>query len=88
MKMIDQLPFATNQDRTEEAAKYWSFVSGADLYNQILTGGVSMTLASARMDPHHLPCAILEEHETDIRIPIDVPTGEHKSIFRKGNHDV
>ena len=39
MKMIDQLPFATNQDRTEEAAKYWSFVSGADLYNQILTGG-------------------------------------------------
>ena len=31
---------------------------GIDLYNQTLTGGVSMTVTSKRADPHHLPCVI------------------------------
>lgn len=32
---------------------------GADFYNQIVTGGVTMTLAAARNDHHHLPCALI-----------------------------
>ena len=32
---------------------------GADFYNQALTGGVTMTLAAARPDHHHLPCALI-----------------------------
>mgnify|MGYP001519762199 FL=1 len=32
---------------------------GADLYNQAITGGVTMTLAAARPDHHHLPCALI-----------------------------
>lgn len=32
---------------------------GADFYNQAITGGVTMTLAAARPDHHHLPCALI-----------------------------
>lgn len=32
---------------------------GADFYNQVITGGVTMTLAAARPDHHHLPCALI-----------------------------
>lgn len=32
---------------------------GADFYNQAITGGVMMTLAAARPDHHHLPCALI-----------------------------
>lgn len=32
---------------------------GADFYNQAITGGVRMTLAAARPDHHHLPCALI-----------------------------
>ena len=32
---------------------------GADFYNQAITGGVTMTLAAARSDHHHLPCALI-----------------------------
>lgn len=32
---------------------------GADFYNQAITGGVTMTLAAARPDHHHLPCAVI-----------------------------
>lgn len=32
---------------------------GADFYNQTVTGGVTMTLAAARADHHHLPCALI-----------------------------
>lgn len=31
----------------------------ADFYNQAITGGVTMTLAAARPDHHHLPCALI-----------------------------
>jgi len=34
-------------------------VVGIDFYNQAVTGGVSMTLASARSDPHHVPCVLI-----------------------------
>ena len=30
-----------------------------DLYNQIVTGNVTMTLCCERMDPHHLPCVVI-----------------------------
>lgn len=32
---------------------------GADFYNQAITGEVTMTLAAARPDHHHLPCALI-----------------------------
>ena len=32
---------------------------GADFYNQVITGEVTMTLAAARPDHHHLPCALI-----------------------------
>lgn len=32
---------------------------GADFYNHAITGGVTMTLAAARPDHHHLPCALI-----------------------------
>ena len=32
---------------------------GADFYNQVITGRVTMTLTSAKSDPHHLPCALI-----------------------------
>ena len=32
---------------------------GADFYNQAITGKVTMTLTSAKSDPHHLPCALI-----------------------------
>ena len=32
---------------------------GADFYNQAITGGVTMTLAAASPDHHHLPCALI-----------------------------
>ncbi len=32
---------------------------GADFYNQTITGEVTMTLTSAKSDPHHLPCALI-----------------------------
>ena len=39
--------------------KCWSFVQGADLYNQTLTGDVSMTIQAARIDCEHIPCVVL-----------------------------
>ena len=30
-----------------------------DLYNQIVTGNVTMTLCCERMDPHHLACVVI-----------------------------
>lgn len=41
--------------------RYSLFVSGADMYNQILTGEKTMTLNAARPDIHKIPCVILEE---------------------------
>lgn len=35
-----------------------SEVIGIDLYNQCTTGGVAMTLASARADNEHVPCIV------------------------------
>lgn len=32
---------------------------GVDFYNCSLTGGQTMTMSSARSDPHHLPCALI-----------------------------
>lgn len=32
---------------------------GADFYNHSITGEVTMTLTSAKSDPHHLPCALI-----------------------------
>lgn len=32
---------------------------GTDFYNQVITGRVTMTLTSAKSDPHHLPCALI-----------------------------
>ena len=32
---------------------------GADFYNPAITGGVTMTLAAARPDYHHLPCVLI-----------------------------
>lgn len=32
---------------------------GLDVYNQYLTGDVSMTLTAIRSDPHHVPCVVL-----------------------------
>lgn len=34
-------------------------VIGLDLYNQTLTGGVSMTLTAKSQDPHHVPCVLV-----------------------------
>lgn len=38
------------------AVKFLSFA--VDLYNQNVTGEISMPVQSARSDPHHLPCVI------------------------------
>lgn len=38
------------------AVKSLSFA--VDLYNQNVTGEISMPVQSARCDPHHLPCVI------------------------------
>lgn len=35
----------------------WSFA--VDLYNQVITGDVTMTLCGERMDPHHMPCVVI-----------------------------
>jgi len=32
---------------------------GLDLYNGMITGGVSMSLTSKRVDPHHVPCVLV-----------------------------
>ena len=37
--------------------KHWSYA--VDLYNQTITGDVTMTLCCERMDPHHLPCVVI-----------------------------
>ena len=44
---------------------------GADLYNQNVTGGVSMTLTAIKTDPHHVPCVIvIDHHPHDSRIKL------------------
>ena len=35
-----------------------SNVIALDLYNQQITGNVSMTLCCERSDPHHIPCVL------------------------------
>ena len=37
-------------------------VEGLDLWNDITTGWVSITLQAARSDPHHLPCVLVENN--------------------------
>lgn len=34
---------------------------GLDLYNGMITGGVSMSLTSKRVDPHHVPCVLVTD---------------------------
>ena len=34
-------------------------VYGVDLYNQVMTGGVSKTLNSIRSDSDHVPCVLV-----------------------------
>lgn len=34
-------------------------VVGYDDYNQDITGDVTMSLTGARMDSHHVPCAVI-----------------------------
>ena len=36
-----------------------SYAIGADLYNHVLTGDVTMTLCCERADSHHIPCVIV-----------------------------
>jgi hypothetical protein len=42
---------------------------GLDLYNQTITGGVTMTISGAASDSHHIPCVLIKEvrneRETD-----------------------
>lgn len=38
---------------------------GADLWNHVLTGDVTMALTSARMDPHHNPCVVIAKAEKE-----------------------
>ena len=38
---------------------------GLDLYNQMLTGDVAMTLQAARVDPEHIPCVIVRKDGSD-----------------------
>lgn len=35
-------------------------IIAVDLYNQVLTGGVCMTISGAASDSHHVPCVITE----------------------------
>jgi len=42
-------------------------ISGADMYNGNLTGGVSMTLTAIKTDPHHVPCVVKEENDAGIQ---------------------
>lgn len=58
---------------------------GIDLYNQCITGGVSMSLRAVRGDNEHIPCVIVGggvEHRrkdgTDIR-----PQGTSKHAYPK-----
>ena len=32
---------------------------GVDFYNGTITGGRTMTITSAKNDPHHLPCTLI-----------------------------
>lgn len=36
-----------------------SFVIGADMYNQRLTGKIAMTVSCSATDSHHVPCVVL-----------------------------
>ena len=39
-------------------------VTGVDVYNMTITGGVTMTISGAASDSHHIPCVLIRgEHE-------------------------
>ena len=39
-------------------------ITGVDLHNILITGGVSMAITSGRNDTHNIPCVIIRsEHE-------------------------
>ena len=40
---------------------------GLDSYNQMLTGGVAMTLTAKRSDFHHVPCVVVINDGEDER---------------------
>jgi hypothetical protein len=43
---------------------------GLDLYNGMITGGVSMSLTSKRVDPHHIPCVLVTDSGGGSRTPM------------------
>ena len=41
-------------------------VVGCDLYNQALTGDVTMSITGAATDPHHIPCVCAENNQQSV----------------------
>lgn len=52
-------------------------IIGVDLYNLALTGGVSMTIKSARSDNEHTPCVMIKKEE-----PILLESNQNHATIR------
>ncbi len=65
---------------SKDAANRLPYAVGADMYNQNLTGGVSMTLTAIKTDPHHVPCVVISSQ------PFEEDTDEIHGNHR-GSHD-